>query len=174
MNDKRDVLEGLAMRLSGAATGTRSRMPARSISTTTGPTTGTTTSASADPENATRLDIGSANGRLLSGRTSRGAGLSPCPESMAREAQPETAAGATAAAAEFGSTTTNRCDCLNSCGDDPWLLDGRAKPCSKLIQRRAQQKQRQEDIEQLLNFAKTSRNRIVAGALQRILPSVLP
>ncbi|MFD2271364.1 hypothetical protein ACFS07_10185 [Undibacterium arcticum] len=43
-------LESLAMRSSGAATGTRTTMPARSISTTTGPTTTTTTSASADPK----------------------------------------------------------------------------------------------------------------------------
>lgn len=23
----------------------------------------------------------------------------------------------------------DRCDCLNDCGDDPWLKDGRAAPC---------------------------------------------
>lgn len=22
-----------------------------------------------------------------------------------------------------------KCDCLNICGDDPWLKDGRARPC---------------------------------------------
>ena len=24
------------------------------------------------------------------------------------------------------------CDCLNECGDDPWLKNGRAKPCKRL------------------------------------------
>ena len=49
MIDNGCSLEGPAMRSSEAVTGTRSRMPACSISTTTGPTTATTTSASADP-----------------------------------------------------------------------------------------------------------------------------
>ena len=29
----------------------------------------------------------------------------------------------------------DRCDCLNYCGDDPWLKDYRAQPCSKFMQR---------------------------------------
>lgn len=91
-------LESPAMRSSGAATGTPSRMPARSISTTTGPTTATTTSASADPRN-TRLDAGQGHERPILGRDIPGA-LAP----KARpQAQPGTAAGATAAAAEHGS-----------------------------------------------------------------------
>jgi len=24
-----------------------------------------------------------------------------------------------------------RCDCLNDCGDDPWLKDGRSTPCER-------------------------------------------
>lgn len=24
---------------------------------------------------------------------------------------------------------SRRCDCLNWCGDDPWLVDGRVDPC---------------------------------------------
>lgn len=39
------------------------------------------------------------------------------------------------------------CDCLNWCGDDPWLKDGRAEPCQerkdKERQERAQAAERQ-------------------------------
>ena len=73
-------------------------MPARSISTTTGPTTATTTSASADPR-VSRLDDGRGHGRLILGRDIPGA---PAPKARL-QAQPGTAAGATAAAAEHGS-----------------------------------------------------------------------
>jgi hypothetical protein len=30
----------------------------------------------------------------------------------------------------------DKCDCLNDCGDDPWLKDGRAAPCERLQQQR--------------------------------------
>ena len=29
------------------------------------------------------------------------------------------------------------CDCINWCGDDPWLPDGRAIPCERLKKRQA-------------------------------------
>lgn len=25
------------------------------------------------------------------------------------------------------------CDCLNFCGDDPWLTDGRSRPCDRKV-----------------------------------------
>ena len=34
--------------------------------------------------------------------------------------------------------TVQSCDCLNWCGDDPWLKDGRAEPCE--YERALQQK----------------------------------
>ena len=34
--------------------------------------------------------------------------------------------------------TVQSCDCLNWCGDDPWLKDGRAQPCE--YERALQQK----------------------------------
>lgn len=37
---------------------------------------------------------------------------------------------------------TVSCDCLNHCGDDPWLKDGRSKPCEKLKLRQEQERQR--------------------------------
>jgi len=98
MIDKGVSLEGPAMRSSGAATGTPSRMPARSISTTTGPTTAMTTSASADPRNLC-LDGGHGHGRPILGRDIPGA---TAPKERLK-AKPGTAAGATAAAAEHGN-----------------------------------------------------------------------
>ncbi|MFC3107438.1 reverse transcriptase domain-containing protein [Undibacterium arcticum] len=91
-------LESLAMRSSGAATGTRTTMPARSISTTTGPTTTTTTSASADPK-IKCLDIEHAHGKSILGRESPGE-ITP---KARRQATPKTAAGLTSAAAERGN-----------------------------------------------------------------------
>ena len=35
------------------------------------------------------------------------------------------------------SATPVTCDCLNDCGDDPWLKDGRSQPCKYLRQRQA-------------------------------------
>lgn len=98
MISERVSLEGPAMRSFGAAAGTPSRMPACSISTTTGPTTGTTTSASADPRKQ-HPGAGIAGEGTLLGRESRGG----FPESSASKAQPGTAAGPTGAVAEHGS-----------------------------------------------------------------------
>ena len=37
------------------------------------------------------------------------------------------------------ATRPAKCDCLNYCGDDPWLNDGRAEPCeeSKACEKKA-------------------------------------
>lgn len=92
-------LEGLAMPSSGAAAGTRSAMPARSTSTTTGRATSGTTSASVDPRNSC-LDVGHGHGRSILGREIPGE-LSP----KARQyAHPGTVAVAPAAATEHGNT----------------------------------------------------------------------
>jgi len=91
-------LEGPAMRSSGAATGTRTTMPACSISTTTGPTTTTTTSASADPRFTCLDGEPRAHGKSILGRESPG--VSP---KARQQAKPGTAAGVTTAAAERGA-----------------------------------------------------------------------
>jgi len=97
MINKGDSLESPAMRSSEAATGTRRTMPARSISTTTGRTTRTTTSASADPK-ITRLDRGHALVKQsILGRESPG----DTPKAR-HQATPETVAGLTSAAAGCG------------------------------------------------------------------------
>jgi len=98
MINKGDFLESPAMRSSGAATGTRTAMPARSISTTTGLTTRTTTSASADPK-ILRSDREHAHEELfILGRKSPGDSF---PKAR-QQAKPETVAGLTSAAAECG------------------------------------------------------------------------
>lgn len=46
------------------------------------------------------------------------------------------------------------CDCLNRCGDDPWLKDGRSEPCENLLAARLQDqqaKERAEKVEQIAN-----------------------
>lgn len=97
MNQRRGSSESPAMRSSEAATGIPSRMRASSISTTTGPTTRTTTSASADPRNK-RLDVGMPDGRKTLGRGSPGA-IAP---KARQHAQPETAALPTGGAVGCG------------------------------------------------------------------------
>lgn len=41
------------------------------------------------------------------------------------------------------------CGCLNFCGDDPWLKDGRAKPCERLQKERDAAAKAKEDAHQL-------------------------
>jgi hypothetical protein len=38
---------------------------------------------------------------------------------------------------------TKRCDCLNDCGDDPWLKDGRAEYCDHWKKRKAEEEARE-------------------------------
>lgn len=35
----------------------------------------------------------------------------------------------------MSAKTPRDCDCLNDCGDDPWLQDGRCKPCAYRVER---------------------------------------
>jgi hypothetical protein len=43
-----------------------------------------------------------------------------------------------------------KCDCLNVCGDDPWLKDGRATPCARFSSDRKESQQNlQETIKKL-------------------------
>lgn len=41
------------------------------------------------------------------------------------------------------------CDCLNDCGDDPWLRDGRSQPCERLRKERAAAAKAKENARQL-------------------------
>jgi len=97
MIDTGCALESPAMRSSEAATGTRTTMPACSISTTIGPTTTTTTLASADPT-LQHLDAGHAatEGSIL---------VESIPQDTAKarqQAKPKTAAAPTGAVVESG------------------------------------------------------------------------
>lgn len=37
-----------------------------------------------------------------------------------------------------------RCDCINVCGDDPWLVDGRSTPCDGQMRERAEKEKRDQ------------------------------
>jgi len=97
MINKGCSLEGLAMRSSGAATGTRATTQACSISTGIGETTATTTCLSADPSDHS-LDVGMpTEGSIL---------VESIPEvtpKARQQAKPKTAAGPKGAAVESGS-----------------------------------------------------------------------
>jgi len=127
MIDTGCALESLAMRSSEAATGTRTTMPACSISTTTGPTTTTTTLASADPT-LQHLDAGHAatEGSILV------ESIPQKPAKARRQAKPKTATAPTGAVVESGK---EQCDCLNYCGDDKHVNDGKCRPCPDMADR---------------------------------------
>jgi RNA-directed DNA polymerase len=102
MSNKGDFLKSPAMRSFEAATGTRTTMPARSISTTGIPRTATTISASADPSFSLSSDRELAREELfILGRKSpvaKATKARPC-------AKPETAAGRTRAVAGCGTNS---------------------------------------------------------------------
>jgi hypothetical protein len=123
MIDNGCALEGPAMRSSEAATGTRSRMPACSISTTTGPTTATTTSASADPSTQC-LDDGLApsGGSFLVEHVREAT-----PKARHEDAQPGTAAAPTGEAAEHGRKMKTCRDCKKSMPSESFPKDSKSK-----------------------------------------------
>lgn len=49
------------------------------------------------------------------------------------------------------------CDCLNYCGDDPWLYKGQAEPCEAIKRQRQQHEQRESErralVERLIALA---------------------
>ncbi len=45
------------------------------------------------------------------------------------------------------------CDCLNTCGDDPWLKDGRVRPCKNFIKREQQDKLAVEKMAKVTKIA---------------------
>lgn len=101
MIDKGNSLESPAMRSYEAATGTRTTMQASSISTTTGQTTRTTTSASADPRKTHPGDGCAIEGNYL------GRAFPAASAAKARhDAKPETVVVASAATAGFGYLTS--------------------------------------------------------------------
>ncbi len=128
MTQRRGYSESPAMRSSGAATGIPSRMPASSISTTTGPTTATTMSASADPRN-NRLDVGIPDGRTTLGRESPGA---TAPKAR-QHAQPETAALPTGGTVECGKNILSRIHCFFTWHDWTCAAAQGIKPTQKQL-----------------------------------------
>ena len=50
------------------------------------------------------------------------------------------------------------CDCLNRCGDDPWLKDGRSQPCQDLIDFRVREHKSIERAEKIEAIGKVYGN----------------
>ena len=72
------------------------------------------------------------------------------------------------------SRRPGKCDCLNDCGDDPWLVDGRAEPCDYRKWHLAELEQRRQDIALLTAIASRMRDKEAAAALRRILDRFIP
>lgn len=70
------------------------------------------------------------------------------------------------------------CDCLNACGDDDRLLDGRAEPCAyrKLLLGAQQEQERDiataEALIESLHRSRNSDKKETAAALNRLLTRV--
>ena len=41
------------------------------------------------------------------------------------------------------------CDCLNHCGDDPWLQDGRSTPCDHKVASDQRQQKAMEEVDMI-------------------------
>lgn len=52
------------------------------------------------------------------------------------------------------------CDCLNWCGDDPWLQDGRAVPCQERLDRERSEREAAIERRRLLDLV----NRLAESA----------
>ena len=52
------------------------------------------------------------------------------------------------------------CDCLNDCGDDPWLYDGRSLPCNHKQEMIDLIKRRKEEQERLINNLQTLHDKL--------------
>jgi hypothetical protein len=49
---------------------------------------------------------------------------------------------------------TKECDCLNWCGDDPWLKDGRATPCKKFLDEQERDRVLVAQTQEILDLCK--------------------
>jgi len=49
-------------------------------------------------------------------------------------------------------SATVQCDCLNHCGDDPWLKDGRSQPCASLLAEQLREKQERPQAEKVVEI----------------------
>lgn len=63
-----------------------------------------------------------------------------------------------------------KCDCLNDCGDDPWLRDGRSQPCERLKKERAAEAKAKEDARQLKHCAIAVSDWLAGGCDTKDIP----
>lgn len=66
------------------------------------------------------------------------------------------------------------CDCLNICGDDSRVHNGKAAPCDYRRRLIADRAQLLTDVVLLTAFVNSSHNRNVSEALGRVLQKVAP
>lgn len=152
MTDTGRTLHSLAMPSCGAATGTPTTMRGCSTSTTIGPTTTTTTLASADPS-LQHLDVGNAatEGSILV------EGVPQDPAKARQHAKPKTATVPMGAVVGGGK---EKCDCLNYCGDDKRIKDDKVTPCAEMAKKIHQREVLIYDGQQLV-YAQVEINRAV-------------
>jgi hypothetical protein len=62
-----------------------------------------------------------------------------------------------------------KCDCLNECGDDPWLKTGQAEVCDRRAKHLRAEKEHRENIEYLARYVQRSRDRELAAAIAKLL-----
>jgi len=62
-----------------------------------------------------------------------------------------------------------KCDCLNECGDDPWIKDGKVEVCDYWKQQQALAQQREDDKKLLGRYSGGLKDKRVAAALDRLL-----
>lgn len=55
--------------------------------------------------------------------------------------------------AEGGANNPQACDCLNWCGDDPWLLTGRAMPCQDRLDRERRERELAAERRRIMDVA---------------------
>lgn len=73
--------------------------------------------------------------------------------------------------------TPGKCDCLNHCGDDPWLKTGKAVPCEPAQQQARDEQARAEQLQAdtltlnglLARLRRAGRSRDEVTALERLM-----
>lgn len=53
----------------------------------------------------------------------------------------------------MSATNLPSCDCLNWCGDDPWLRDGRAAPCQERIDKERREREQADERKRIIDLA---------------------
>lgn len=66
------------------------------------------------------------------------------------------------------------CDCLNACGDDPWLANGRARPCAAAVARQQAHQQLITELQAAADLVDVDLAALIAAHALPEAPSVIP